>query len=128
MSFLSDFKTIIEGIPSVSAVTGGIKYVHLPEDFDIRKNWLVWDFRMVEQLNTINFNDAYSNYSISITITSTDSVTCQNISDTCVSYLNGKTTTNFPDIYLISDSKQTTLSKPANTYQNTLEFGAIYTG
>lgn len=129
MSFVSDFKTIITADASINAMaTGGIKLGHLPEDFDIRKTWIAWDYRLSEQNNTLNGNDAYSTYSISLTITTTDTVVLNNLSDLVVNYLNAKTTPNFPDIYTISDSKLTTLSKPMNAYQNSIEFGAIYVG
>jgi hypothetical protein len=129
MSFFSDFKTIITGDASINAlITGGIKLSHLPEDFDIKKTWMAWDYRLSEQNNTLDGNDAYSTYSITMTITTTDTVILNNLTDLIVNYLNNKTTSNFPDIWMITDSKLTTLSKPSNAYQNALEFGAIYVG
>lgn len=127
MSFISDFKTIIEGNASINAlVTGGIKFSHLPEDWDVKKNWMVWDYRITDQVNTLGYNNVYINYSILITITATDTIVLNTISDYVRNYLNAKTTTNFVDLNFISDSKITTLSKVVNTYQNTLEFSAIY--
>ena len=127
MSFISDFKTIIEGDASLNAlITGDIKLTHLQEDFDISKTWLVWDFRLMEQVNTLSNNNCYSVYSIPITVTATDTVVMNNICDRVKTYLNNKRTVNFPDIYLISDSKITTLSRQMNAYQNSLEFEAIH--
>lgn len=128
MSFITDFKTIIEADPSINSIVSPtrIKFVHLPEDLDIRQNWLAWDYRITNQINTFGCNNAYTEYSISITLTSTDSVTMNTLSDYVKTYLNNKTTTKFIDIHFISDSKVTTLSKVVNTYQNTLEFSAIY--
>jgi hypothetical protein len=68
----------------------------------------------------------YSNYSISITLTATDTVIMNTMSDYLRDYLNSKTTTNFVDIHFINEGKITTLTRASNAYQNTLEFMAIY--
>ena len=129
MSFLSDFKTIIEADGSINAyVTGGIKFGHLPDDFDISKTWLVWDFKLNQQFDTMNFNNSYSAYGVSITVSANDSVVMNNLSDRVVDYLNGKSTSNFPDIHMVSDNKSIVLSKPYSTYQDQLEFDTIYVG
>lgn len=129
MSFVNDFKTIITGDASINAmVTGGIKYNHLPEDFDIKKVWLSWDFSLIEQNNVLNFNAAYSKYSISITMTASDTIVLQNLSDRVTTYLNGISNRMFPDIWALSDNGQTTLNKPTNVYQNSLELNCIYVG
>lgn len=129
MSFVSDFKTIIEADPSINAmVTGDIKFSHLPEDFDIRKTWIVWDFRSAVQNDTLGHNNCFTQYSIAITVTATDSVVMNNLSDLVVDYLNRTTSSTFIDIAFVSDSKITSLNKPANVYQNALEFNAIYVG
>lgn len=129
MSFISDFKTVIEGDSSVNAlITGGIKYGHLPDDWDVKKSWCVWDYRMATQYDTLGANKCYAEYTIAVMITSTDSVKLNAISDLMIDYLNNKTTTNFIDIKLVSDSKLITLSKPTNTYQESLEFTATYVG
>ena len=126
-SFVSDFKTIIESDASINAsVTGAIKFGHLPEDFDISKVWVVWDYKVSEQANTLSQNNCFTNYTISITVTATDTVVLNNLCDLIVNYLNRINTRNFPDIYLITDSKITTLTKPKNIYQNALEFNAIH--
>jgi len=127
MSFITNFKTIIEGDASINNIlSGGIKFDHLPEDFDISKSWLVWNYRVSSQNDSLSTNNCYTVYSIPITVTATDSVVMNNICDLVITYLNNKTTANFPDIHLLSDSKITTLSRQANAYQNALEFEAIY--
>jgi hypothetical protein len=129
MSFISDFKTIIEADASVNAlVTGGIKFDHLPEDFDISQTWIVWNYRTSEQIDSLSQNNCYTVYSVPITITATDSVVMNNICERLTDYLNNISTSNFIDIRLISDSKITTLSRQTNAYQNALEFNAIYVG
>lgn len=127
MSFISDFRTIIEGDSSLNAlITGDIKFDHLPEDFDISKTWIAWNYRVLDQINSLDKNNCYTTYSIPITITATDSVVMNNICDRVKTVLNDTVTTKFVDIFLVSDSKITTLSRPTNAYQNSLEFNAIY--
>lgn len=127
MGFITDFKNIIEGDPSLnSLITGGIKFVHLPEDFDITKTWVAWDWRVLEQVNTLGCNNVYTVYSIPVTITATDSIVMNNMADRLRTYLNSVTTDNFINIYFVSENKITTLSRSSNAYQNTLEFNAIY--
>ena len=127
MSFITNFKTVIEADPSINAiVTGGIKYVHLPEDFDIKKNWLAWDFRIATQEECMNSDIAFTTYALSITMTTTDSITLDTLSQLVLNYLQGYQDTHFFDISLNNDSKITTLSKTANTYQDAFEFLVIY--
>lgn len=127
MSFITDFKTIIEGDPSLNAlVTGGIKFGHLSENFDITKTWVAWDYRIADQVNTFGCNAVYTTYSISITLTATDTIIMNNMNEYLRTYLNNKVTNNFVDIKFISDSKITALNKVVNTYQVTSEYSAIY--
>lgn len=127
MSFVSDLRTIMIGDVSINnLITGGINFGHLSDDFDITKSWIAYDFKILEQINFLNSNKAYTTYSIAITVTATDSVVMNNICDLVINYLNNKTTSHFIDIVCMPDSKITTLSKPVNTYQNILEFNAIY--
>ena len=49
MNFVNDFRTIIIGDASINALaTGGIKFGNLPDDFDLRKNWIAYDYRINE--------------------------------------------------------------------------------
>lgn len=130
MSFISDFKTIIEADPSINSIVpvSRIKFSHLPEDWEIHNNWLAWDYQVASQTNSLGTNNCFTTYSISITVTTNDTVVMNQLCDYIIKYLNGKSTTNFIDIVLISDGKLTTLTKPKNLYQNTLTFNAIYVG
>jgi hypothetical protein len=126
-TFINSFKTIIEGDPSINALlTGGIYFVHLPDNFDISKTYLVWDFRVNEQFNTMDIKNFYSVYTVQVTVTSTDSVLMNNISDLVSEYLNNATSSNFLSIRKLTDNKLTTLAKPKNTYQNSLEFNIVF--
>jgi len=127
MSFISDFKNIIESDTSLNTlITGDIKFDHLPEDWDITKNWLAWNYRISEQIDTLAENNNFSRYSIAITVTSIDSVVMNNICNVLKNYLNTKQTDKFIDIRFLSESKITTLSRTSNAYQDSLEFEAIY--
>jgi hypothetical protein len=128
-TFVSDFKAIITADPSINAmITGGIKLSHLDVDYDISKTWLCWDYKVLTQTDTLSKNNCFTEYSIPMTITAPDSVLMNNICDLVINYLNNKTTTNFPDIHLVSDSKTIVLSRTVKSYQNSLEFNATYVG
>jgi hypothetical protein len=76
----------------------------------------------------MNGNNAFSYYTISITITLNDSVQLATASKYVIDYLNSTQTDEFIDIVFITDRKITDLSKPKPLYQNTLTFIAIYIG
>jgi hypothetical protein len=130
MSFVSEFKTIIEADSSINSIVpvSRIKLSHLPEDWEIQNNWMVWDYSVANQVNSLGTNNCFTMYNILITVTTNDTVVMNTLCDYIIKYLNGKSTTNFIDIFLVNDGKLTTLTKPKNLYQNTLSFNAIFVG
>jgi hypothetical protein len=127
MSFITNFRAIIEGDASLnSMITGGIRFGHLQEDFDISKTWIAWDMKISEQVNCMKGNNAYEVYEIPITATATDTIILNNICERVRDYLNNITTSNFINIRFVSETKITTLSRQVNVYQNSMSFEAIY--
>ena len=126
MSIVNDLRTVMTNDPSINLmVNGGIYFKHLPEDFDITKNYIAYDFNISGGEICLNGVNAYNTYTISITITSTDSVVLNTISELLIDHLTGISTNNFVDIQLVSESKITTLAKPTNTYQTSQEWTTI---
>lgn len=129
MSFVSEFKTIIESDASINEiVTGGIKFGHLPEDFDIRKVWIAWDYEANEQTNDINNNNVFTIYQLFVTLTATDTVVLNNLVEMVKDLLNDTMTGNFIDINFVDETKTTLLGKQVNSYQSQLTFNALFLG
>ena len=130
MSFINDFKTIIESDPSINSMipVSRIKYSHLPVDWEIDDSWLAWDYLVANQENCMNGNNSFTTYTIRIIISFNDSFQLATASKYVIDYLNSIYTSHFIDIAFTGDNKLTTLSKPKNLYQNTLTFLAVYIG
>lgn len=124
MSFVTEWKAVMEGDASInSAITGGIKLGHLPDNFDITKKWIAWYYSKSENVGTLGDTSAYVNYEVYVTITDTDTVSLDSISDDVVNYLvNLQPVGNIVMANFNSEAKLILLQKAQNTYQNTMSF------
>lgn len=129
MSFITDFKTIIEADPSINSMipVSRIKHSHLPIDWELHNSWLAWDFVAANQENCLNGNNCFTTYTLNITITFNDTLKLDTASRYVIDYLNSiYNQQNFIDIAFTGDAKQVTLDKTKNLYQNTLTFVCIH--
>lgn len=111
----------------------GVKYVHLPEDFDYEKSWLVYDYSISNQTNTLSQNACFYEYELVVTATTNDSEKTNNLVDAVVNYLNAEEFIvpsgyggSIIDINLVSESRSTALNKAQNIYQSTMTFNVVW--
>ena len=125
MSFSTDLYYLMHNDASLNAwCNGGIHYEHLPENFEITNNWIVYSFNKVTQANCLNSPHSFTTYSIVIKIVATDTLQLELINDYTVHYLNGKSYGGFEDIVFTGDDHTLDLDK--NLYMNSLSFTAQY--
>ena len=132
MSFQTDIRNVMISASNgaLALLQGGadsVKYIHLPEDFDYTKSWLVYDYSVVGNANCINSQPAYTTYQLIVVATTNDSLKTEELSDALVAYLDGLSYSNIADINFESDAKSVALNKAQNIYQNALTFTVTYT-
>ena len=125
MSFASDIYYVMTNDPSINAlVNGGIHYEILRDNFNLTKKWIDYNFRRLEQVDCIGTKDVYTNYEVTTTIITQNSLDCVSISDLLVTYLNGAEYGGIIDIKLEDDGH--VVEQEKNIFKNTLLFTAIY--
>lgn len=134
MSFQTTIRAIMTSVSNGALAllpdgASSVKYVHLPEDFDFTKSWLVYDFSVSNNVGSMNNSCAYSEYQLLVTATTNDSMKTNDLSDALISYLDGLSYfTLVAEISFVSDQRTTSLNKSQNIYQNTMTFNVVYTG
>lgn len=131
MSFQTAIRNAITGTGNgaLSLLPDGaqsVKYVHLPEDFDNSKSWLVYYFSITENVSSMNNSCAYNNYQLTVIATTNDSMKTNDLSDALIDYLDGYSFGSIADITFESDSRSSYLETANNVYQNTMTFNVIY--
>lgn len=87
MNFLDDLITTLTSNATVNAwANGGIKYNHLPTNFEMNKNWIVFWFSG-NNVNTLGIKDLYEEYELTIQLVSEDIDSLVSIFDTLNTYL-----------------------------------------
>lgn len=125
MSFQSDFRTLITADSSLNtAMSGGIFFENLEDNYDITKDWIVYSFKKNSQSDCLKVKDAYTTYGVTLRIISPSTLKINSLADYLQDYLNGKTQGGIQDIFFIGDSHSADLDR--KQYSIVLEFNAFY--
>lgn len=123
--FINDLLNVMTGDTSLNAyATGGIRYEHLPVDFDSSKDWIVFSYTSMGNTDTLDFNNVMSEYNLMVQVISLELVNTINMADRIINYLVNVTSNNMGDIILIDDDVNINTEK--NVYYRTMNFGVIY--
>lgn len=78
----------ISGDSSINAlVTGGIRYEHLPEDFNSSLDWIVFGYTGTEETRTLDGSGIITNYGLQVQIISQTMTQLLTLGDMVKSYL-----------------------------------------
>jgi hypothetical protein len=124
--FLDDLIEFISADASVnSLVTGGIVFPHLPTDFDSSKDWIVFEFSLIESIRVQGDKSAMEKYELSLQVVSKDIEAVETIAGTLDNYV-----ITYPNDWGI-DAYPTANSKPdfdttTEVYYKTLKYNILY--
>jgi len=124
--FLPDLIEFISADPSVmTLLTGGMYHPHLPEDFPIDKNWVVFEYSLMETMSVQGDKAAMSKYDLSIQTVSQDIIAVEAIADALKSYLIQYPNDWGIDAYLTEDSDPD-FDARKKVYYKTLKYNILY--
>lgn len=119
------FNTYLTGDTSLnSTINGGIFYENLPENFDLRKKWIVWTYNKGLPSFCNVGNIAYNNLYLAMKIICNDTTALESINDYMVNKLNGLEHEGIMDIQFQGDTHSMDLDK--SIYMHTLNFNVKY--
>ena len=125
MSFATNLYTLMIGDISINAeIDGGIYYENLPDNFDIKRKWILYFFSRGEQIDCMGYKNAYTVYEVTAIIFTQTTTQLDNLTTLLIEYLNGNTTGSIQDINFQSDGHSYDPEK--KLYTNTLTFKAIF--
>lgn len=103
----------ISGDSSINAlVTGGIRYEHLPEDFNSSLDWIVFGYTGNEETRTLDGAGIITNYGLQVQIISQTMTNVLTLGDMVKTYLTGYDDgANIRDIAFVDDDVAFDLEK-----------------
>lgn len=127
MAFIDDLVDVMTGDSSVNAlVTGGIRYEHLPTDFDNSKDWIVFSFTTEDVERTLDGNKTSSN-NLQTQIISPSLENVQSIWNLLKPYLTAYDDgSKIRDIYIVDDD--TDFDTDRKVYYLTANYNVLYIG
>jgi len=85
--FINDLIICITGDASLNSMaTGGIRFDHLPTDFNTSKNWVVFDYELEDTIETIGDSSFVEYYNVTVQIVSKNMMDTINIFDRLSTY------------------------------------------
>lgn len=103
----------ISGDSSINdLVTGGIRYEHLPEDFNSSLDWIVFGFTGNEETRTLDGNGIIMKYGLQVQVISQTMTNVLTLGDMVKTYLTGYDDgANIRDIAFVDDDVAFDLEK-----------------
>jgi hypothetical protein len=127
MSFQSTiYIAMISDTSLNNMVNGGIYFDNLPTNFDLKKDWVVYNFKENERIDTLGGKNVLTIYSLYVKVVSTDTNYLMNITDRLNEYLTNYSNSNLLLINHITDSHQNGLIDDMDIYENIVEFNVTY--
>jgi hypothetical protein len=125
MAILTDLIVAMTADTSVNTfATGGIKYDHLPVDFDATKNWVVFGYSSNGNINTIDHINVASEYTLNVQLISPTLATLESTSDVLIDHLISYDVGNLRSITLVDDDLN--IDTERVIYYKTLNFNVLY--
>ena len=125
MSFGTEIYTKMIGSSSINSQVKGVYFEHLPENFDLTKNYIVYSFKKETGISTLSTADLLKNYKLYVKTITPNNNTLLSLSDTLQTYLIGVVDSSIRFVDFVSDNHSLDLEK--GIYENTLEFNVLYT-
>lgn len=126
MGFLSDITTLITSDTSTNSfATGGIKFEHLPVNWDLTKNWLVFSYVEAESIDTLDANHIGSSFVLEVELISPTLSEIQSLTPTLNSYLLNYRDDNIKDIS-ISEIAENYVDTERGIFSKTLRYDVLY--
>lgn len=127
MSFQTGIYSVMVNDTSLnSIVNGGIYFDVLPNNFDLKKSWIVYNFREDERIDTLSYKNIITFYTLYAKVISPNTATLLSISDELNRYLSSYTDNNFFDITFMNDNHQNGIVDDTDIFENTIEYKIIY--
>lgn len=125
MSYGTDIKALFDADSSLNAAVQDVNYEHLPDNFDLTKDWVVYSFRVSGQSDCIdNKKNVFQNYELVVRVISDSTFKRESLSDYIVDLLNGNSYGGIKDIFFTSSSP--TMDQEKAIYANSLTFDSVY--
>jgi hypothetical protein len=125
MAFIDDIVDVMTGDASINSLfTGGIRYEHLPTDFDNTKDWLVFSYTLEEEERTLDGNSVYR-YNLQTQISSPSLENVQSIWNIYNPYLSSiDDGSKIRDIYIVDDD--TNFDTEKRMYYLTANYNVLF--
>jgi hypothetical protein len=126
MSFQTSLYNILSSDTSLNSLVNGVYFDNLPANFDLTKDWIVYNYSEAERVQTLSFNNVLTYYTVFVKVVSKDTNKLLKISDEINKYLTEYRTNNYLNIDFVSDSHQNGVVDDMDIYENSIEYRIAY--
>lgn len=127
MSFQTTLYTIMNGDSSVnSLINGGIYFDTLPVNFDLKKDWIVYNYSESERIDVLGQKNIITKYDLYVKVVTSDTNKLLNISDEVNRYLTNYTDTNIIAIIYSTDNHSNSIIDDTDLFENVIEYSIWY--
>lgn len=111
---------------SLNSMLEGIYFNVLPIDFDLKEDWIVYNYREEERIDVLSEKNVLTIYTLYAKIVTPDTNNLLTISDELNRYLTNYKSSNFLDISFVGDNHNNGIVDDTDIYENTIEYSISY--
>jgi len=126
MSFQTNIASIMTSDAVLNLLVEDICFDILPLDFELTKDWIVYNYRESERIDVMVQKNVLTKYSLYVKIVSSDTNNLLTITDEVNSYLTKYTDSNVLDIAFVNDNHNAGIVDDKDIFENTIEYTITY--
>lgn len=127
MSFQTAISALMLADSSLNTlVNGGIYFDILPVNFDLKKDWIVFNYAEKERIDVLGTKNIMTYYSFYVKAISPSTTSLLSISDEANTYLTNYKNTNFLNISYVTDNHSNSIVDEQDIFENTIEYNIAY--
>lgn len=126
MSFQTNICNVMTSDTSLNSMLEGIYFNVLPIDFDLKEDWIVYNYREEERIDVLSEKNVLTIYTLYAKIVTPDTNNLLTISDELNRYLTNYKSSNFLDISFVGDNHNNGIVDDTDIYENTIEYSISY--
>jgi hypothetical protein len=126
MSFQTNMASIMKADASLNKLVSGIHFDILPVNFDLIKDWVVFNYVESERFDVMGQKNYLTTYTLYVKVISPDTFNLLNISDELNKYLTNYTSSNVLDISYSTDNHSNSIVDDTDIFENLIEYTITY--
>jgi hypothetical protein len=126
MAFQTTISSIMTASSTLNKLVSGIYFDVLPINFDLKKDWIVYNYQDIEHIDVLSTINLLSMYVLYVKVVSPSTLNLLNITDAVTQYLTMYTSSDILDISFKTDNHSSSIIDDTDIFENTIEYQITY--